>query len=261
VNRQATSIGYSAGHRLVEIVAIATVFTLLAGFAVIIGGTLQTARGWVHLVLTVLLAYVATDFLSGLVHWGGDTVGDERIPFVGPNFIRPFREHHVDPKAITRHDLIETNGNNCIVTAVPLALAFFLMPGRDKFGFFISVFVAFVSLFTVATNQFHKWAHADSPPAIARFLQRLGLILPPQHHDVHHAVPHDKHYCITVGWMNPVLNSLRFFRASEWMVARVRPAWLHIEERRRFAAQMAAATGGGGVAALPHDPSTPSTNS
>ena len=68
------------------------------------------------------------DFLSGFVHWAGDTVGDESTPVFGPNFVKPFRYHHVDPEDITRHDFVETNGNNCIVVAPVLSLVLLLMP-------------------------------------------------------------------------------------------------------------------------------------
>ena len=84
--------------------------------------------------------------------------------------------------------------------------------------------MAFLSLFIVATNQFHKWAHADNPPRVAvRLCSAGGLILSPEHHNIHHAAPHDQHYCITVGWMNPILDKTGFFRICETIVGRVLP--------------------------------------
>lgn len=235
-----TTYGYSRRHRAIEALSITAVFALLLGFCIRVPGAVHSSFGWVGLGITVLAAYIASDVISGIVHWAGDTIGHENVWFLGPNFIRPFREHHTDQKAITRHDFIETNGNNCIVVLGPLALAFTLLPAEENFRFLACTFVALLAVFVVATNQFHKWAHADNPPRIARPLQRWGLILSPEHHVIHHTVPHHKHYCITVGWMNPVLNGIRFFRAAEWIIARVKPHWLHIEERTRYAAEQAA---------------------
>lgn len=236
-----TPYGYSRAHRAAEIASIAAVFLFLLGFGLQAYRTIVTPSGAVNLILTGLCAYLASDLVSGILHWAGDTMGDERVPFLGPNFIKPFRVHHVDQLAITRHDFIETNGNNCIVMVGPLGIAYLGLPDAENFWFFSSTFVAFMSLFAVATNQFHKWAHQATPPRIGRWLQSAGLILSARHHAIHHAAPHDRHYCITVGWLNPILNATRFFRASEWMIARVRPGWLHIEERKRVLAEMASA--------------------
>jgi ubiquitin-conjugating enzyme E2 variant len=68
---------------------------------------------------------------------------------------------------------------------------------------------------TVATNQFHKWAHEDVPPRVARLLQRAHLILRPQHHSQHHTAPHLTDYCIANGWLNPLLEKIKFFGRLE----------------------------------------------
>jgi ubiquitin-conjugating enzyme E2 variant len=193
---------------------------------------LRDVAGVGALLLSLLGGYLLADFLSGFVHWAGDTVGTEKSPFVGKHFVKPFRMHHVDPKDITRHDFIETNGNNCIVTVPVLLALVWLLPDERGWGLLGASLVAFATFFVFCTNQFHKWAHADNPPRFARVLQRWGLILRPGHHDRHHAAPHDKYYCITVGWLNPLLTKVRFFRIMEWLVALVMPKALYLAERQ-----------------------------
>lgn len=166
-----------------------------------------------------MLGFVAADFVSGVVHWLADTWGSVDLPIIGPALIRPFREHHVDPKAITRHDFVETNGNNCFVCIAPVALTAGLVPFESWTGVFAGVLVFSLCLWIFCTNQFHKWSHLDDPPPAIAALQKLSLILPRDHHSVHHTAPYATYYCITVGWLNEPLHRLRFFRVLERMVS------------------------------------------
>jgi hypothetical protein len=214
---------YGRGHRALEIASITFVFLALGWLGVRICHAVAGARGLVFTILASVTGYLVADFLSGVVHWAGDTIGDQNTPIFGPNFVTPFRYHHVDPKDITRHDFVETNGNNCIVVAPVLGLLLLLTPKTTGWFFYGCVMMVFTSLFVFATNQFHLWAHQDNPARWVRALQRAGLILSPEHHATHHASPQDKSYCITVGWMNPVLDKVSFFRTCETVIERVIP--------------------------------------
>jgi hypothetical protein len=225
--------GYSRAHRWLEIGGIVVFLGLLSYLSVRIGLGVKGFVGGLWVLVCAVGGLLLADFISGLVHWGGDTLLTVNAPVLGRHFIQPFRHHHVDPKAITRHDFIETNGNNCLISVPVLGLVAPTMPEQAGFGFYICTVVIFMVWFVFGTNQFHKWAHADNPPRVARLLQRWGVILVPTHHDIHHAAPHDTHYCITVGWMNPLLAQLRFFRRLEGFIARNWPSILHIEERGR----------------------------
>jgi ubiquitin-conjugating enzyme E2 variant len=208
---------YSRLHRAVEWSALA-LFLAAALHVVIVAAPVLVPAHAIWLLLVLLLAAVSADFLSGLVHWAADTLGSERTPIVGPMLVRPFREHHADPHAIVGHDFVETNGNSCLFAVPVTATAAVAIPAHAGPLFFACVWAAVTMTLMVATNQIHKWAHTERPPAPVRWLQIAGLLLPPDHHAVHHRSPHRHHYCITTGWLNPVLDAVRFFRAAEWLL-------------------------------------------
>ena len=99
---------------------------------------------------------------------------------------------------------------------------YFLLPTEwGVWGLSILCFSLFFVFGIFMTNQFHKWSHADDPPRIAVFLQRCRLILPPDSHDVHHASPYKTYYCITNGWMNPIIDRIQLWRILEAGMSRL----------------------------------------
>ncbi|HBS04328.1 MAG TPA: kua-ubiquitin conjugating enzyme hybrid localization domain protein [Leptospiraceae bacterium] len=157
--------------------------------------------------LIIVFAYLAADLLSGIVHFLADNYGNETTPVLGPALIHPFRDHHVDPKGITRHGFLETNGNNCLI-CIPVLLGVHYLYSwfSPRIAFLLGAVVNSTLVFIFLTNQIHKWAHQETPSPFIRLLQKSGLILSPSHHELHHRAPHLTNYCITSGWLNPLLD-------------------------------------------------------
>jgi hypothetical protein len=174
------------------------------------------------LVVGALAGYLLADLVSGSVHWIADRFFDPRTPILGPALIAPFREHHADPSAMTRHDFFEISGNNGLAT-IPLALGLlFAPPPTTRPMQTVVATIAFFGLSIIATNQLHCWAHAANPPRLVRWLQRCGLILSPERHLRHHQARHDRAYCVTSGWLNPILDHFRVFARLERRLAALR---------------------------------------
>ena len=196
---------YGAAHRAIEVAAIAAAGTLSLYLLARLTTAGSPARFWI-IGAAMIAGYVAADLVSGVVHRIFDTWGSESTPLLGQSFIRPFREHHSDPLSITRHDFVETNGNSALATLPVLAGACFV-PTDSRIGLAVAAFLLFTSLGVLATNQIHKWAHVERPSRLVRLLQRWNLILSTEQHRRHHAAPYATHYCITTGWLNPLLDA------------------------------------------------------
>lgn len=169
------------------------------------------------------VAWIAGDVVTGLVHWLCDTYGTVDTPVFGQTLIRNFRSHHKYPKDICVSPFVFTVGYVAVVSVLTLPiLSYFMIKNPTSLALNISSFTyAIITLLTVMTNQFHKWAHLESEkvPEHIKFLQKKKIILDPQHHKVHHTNPFNSYYCITHGLANPFLEKIQFFRRIEKFLA------------------------------------------
>lgn len=213
---------YSTGKRIQEMICVVLCLVLMAFnfYHLCLHFQLQN---WTSIVFAAVSGIVTADFCSGLVHWGADTWGSVELPILGKNFIRPFREHHIDPTSITRHDFIETNGDNFMLTVPTLALMAFnfcTLSHEDILANYSwSCYWFLLAIFVALTNQIHKWSHTYfGLPRWVIFLQDCHIVLPRRHHRIHHVAPHETYFCITTGWLNYPLEKIGFWPALEGMI-------------------------------------------
>ena len=182
--------------RAVEVIAVLM-------FVFLLGISIEKVEITTFLPLAALLGWLLADLFSGLVHWAFDTYGSVRTPIVGPAIIRPFREHHADPEAMTRHDFVEVNGASCL-GCLPLLLLSVVLPLNN----YLHAVLVLTCIGILFTNQCHKWAHAEKRSFLIEKLQTLGIVLRPAEHAKHHTAPYNSHFCTASGWLNRPLNRL-----------------------------------------------------
>ena len=198
---------YPRSHRIFELASVG-VFVFFAA-AIIRSVVIEVADRFsfpVALLIVVLLlaAYALSDLLSGIVHFLLDNFGSPETPVIGQKFVKPFRDHHVDPMEMTRGDFIAVNADNvfvCLPVLIPVF--FFLDIGEHPY---IGVFLVGLVAGVIMTNQLHKWAHMPQVPRLVAAAQSKGLVLSKEHHSVHHSGGYDSNYCITWGYLDVVLN-------------------------------------------------------
>ncbi|KAL1124165.1 hypothetical protein AAG570_001935 [Ranatra chinensis] len=213
---------YSRGKRIQECISVGVSIVLFMANLLCIFYYIRWENLTTFLVAG-LCGIVSADFMSGLAHWLADTWGSVDLPVIGKHFLRPFREHHIDPTSITRHDFVETNGDNFMITIPLLAhllWGFISMPQTQlNKSFPYRCYLFLFAIFIALTNQIHKWSHTYfGLPKWVVTLQEWHVILPRKHHRYHHVAPHDTYYCITTGWLNYPLECISFWPALETIV-------------------------------------------
>ena len=166
---------YPTSHRVFELISVGTFIGFAAALVrrvVVEVGDRLSFPVIVLLVGLVLAAYAVAVLASGIVHFLLDNFGSPDTPVIGQKFVKPFRDHHVDPMAMTQGDFIAVNADNVFVCFPVIIPAFFFLDTSEHpyAGVFIVGLVAGV----IMTNQLHKWAHMPTVPRLDRKSTRLN---------------------------------------------------------------------------------------
>jgi plasmanylethanolamine desaturase len=206
---------YPTSHRVFEFVSVGT----FIGFAAaLVWRVVDEVAGRMSVPIALLIvglvlaAYAVADLASGIVHFLLDNFGSPETPVIGQKFVKPFRDHHVDPMEMTRGDFIAVNADNVFVCLPVIIPSFFFL--ETSAHPYAGVFIVGLVSGVIMTNQLHKWAHMPTVPRLVAAAQRHGVVLSKEHHSVHHSGAYDRNYCITWGHLDLVLNRFVTFRKA-----------------------------------------------
>lgn len=163
-------------------------------------------------ILWATLALLATDFISGLVHWAEDTwTAPGRSALLDRWIVTDNIEHHRHPASIRAGNYWATN-RACIVGATLATCALVLLRVHAWQPYLIG-------LLGSQANQVHKWAHSADRPAFVRVLQSIGVLQSRKHHGRHHLAPYARRFCAYTNFLNPLLDGIGFWRGLEALIA------------------------------------------
>lgn len=185
------SLGYSKTFTL----------TMVLGMAWSAGALVMSPPSVLDACCLVAFSVIVTDLISGLLHVVLDNPRSLDIGVIR-GLAEGFQRHHEKPANIYEMPLYQ----HLYVMHMPLTFLFLVvLPFQNA-----NMYVVFLSMVVAlhVMQMAHLWAHL--PPERVRrpvrLLQRAGVLLKKEQHDLHHSAPFDRDFCIMTGTCNRPLN-------------------------------------------------------
>ena len=150
------------------------------------------------------------DFLSGLFHWLEDTYCRSGMPVIGHLVCDPNLLHHADPKAMLKSGFVQRNYIQwiaCVAVGLIAGVLGVLTPCFALVLFLLSW-----------SNEIHAWNHKSKNNRFVAFVKSTGLVQSQKQHSIHHRPPFDRNYCVLTSLVNPILETVGFWRRLEWFI-------------------------------------------
>jgi hypothetical protein len=187
----------------------------------------------------ILVAWYVADLISGLTHMVMDyrpctpgiglaqvfhfsgsreseeyqALRDAVMPRISPfeRLVYDFKNHHPRPEALGRRPFLVQIGSTIIFASLPASILLnILCFAAPVPGWMIAGAVALIIGGTLA-QYFHGTLHRSDNPWIVRAMRRIGLLMTPEAHALHHETLR-RDFATNTGWSNPLVNAV--FRAA-----------------------------------------------
>jgi TMEM189-like protein len=212
--------------------------TILFAMSLVLNLWLAGVPDW-RWIPAALAGWYAADLLSGLTHMYMDyrpcTAGigldrlfhyagsresaeylalrDGVMPRISPfeRLVYDFKNHHPRPDALGRRPFLVQIGSTILFVSLPASLILNLLCVAVAVpGWLIAGVVVLLVGGTLA-QYFHGTLHRPDNPWIVDAMRRVGLLMTPQAHALHHATLR-RDFATNNGWSNPLVNAL--FRSA-----------------------------------------------
>ena len=200
----------------INVLAMLALFDLLAILGLLVGWyAADMASGVIHMYMDYRPCPLGKR-LNDLFFYGGSRESEEyvgmfqqRMAAINPleRVVYDFKNHHPRPDALGRRDLWRLIGSTLIVAALPISLALNLaLIALPVPGWILGFLIAFL-IGGAFAQYFHATLHRESNPRLVTALRKLGLLMTPEAHQLHHNTL-QRDFSTNCGWSNPVVNRL-----------------------------------------------------
>jgi Lipid desaturase domain len=192
-----------------------------------------------------LAAWYAADLLSGLTHMYMDyrpctpgvgldrmfhysgsresaeylALRDRVMPRISPfeRLVYDFKNHHPRPDALGRRSFLVQIGSTILFVSLPFSILLNLLClAVAPPGWLIAGAVVLTIGGTLA-QYFHGTLHRADNPWIVNAMRRIGLLMTPDAHALHHATLR-RDFATNSGWSNPLVNAIfRVATSRGWL--------------------------------------------
>jgi ubiquitin-conjugating enzyme E2 variant len=166
----------------------------------------------------IILGYLLADFLGGVFHWFEDTYLPycTKVPFLS-GIAKSNEMHHYYPRLIVNRKWYQNIYETFLITLTFFVIFCFTLSYKIWKNYWIFIFTLLI--ISTFLNILHKFAHMRDceTHAIVKAFQFFGLIQKHEYHAVHHEGA-DQRYCVLSVYLNPILDTIHFWRGVEHII-------------------------------------------